>query len=216
MITEQERIIRKSQGYDIGFEHEGKKYWINLDTWNKEKATKLYEQTGLKSYNEGTGDHNLVLYDPKYFEVIDYYTPAFLHYVNSAKVVKDIPQPINMSSALSMFSTADVTSVDLSNWDTSKIVTYAEMFFAAKSLTTVNLSDWNVFGVYSMSDMFSECSILSNLILANWKTSESTTRFRMFIGCRELVEKYGIKNYDELLQKIIEDSNKSLGHLQAF
>ena len=40
MITQEEKIIRQAQGYDIGFEKDGKKYWINSSTWNKEPANK--------------------------------------------------------------------------------------------------------------------------------------------------------------------------------
>ena len=129
MITEQKRILRKSQGYDLGFEYNGKIYWLNTDTWDEDKEAMLFKKIGLRSFREGTGNKNLVIYDPEYFEA----TEDYLYYKNNQQ--DSIPQPINISSAYKMFHTCtNLTSLDLSNWDVSNVRDMNYMFYNCKNL----------------------------------------------------------------------------------
>lgn len=187
MITDQERIIRKSQGYDIGFEQNGKKYWINSNEWNEKKEEKLSQETGLKSFREQPGNR-LVLYNPSYFEVCEMINCTYLHYIGEEE--QDIPQPVNMSSCYEMFLDCELSRLDLSNWDVSNVV--------------------------NMVEMFGHCANLKYLNLCNWNLKSSVNAYYAFAGCFEFLRIYRGLNSPEILQKIIEDSNEHLETLQAF
>lgn len=180
MINEQERIIRKSQGYDIGFELNGKKYWLNSDTWNNEKEVRLFQETGLRSFRETTGNKNLVLYNPKYFSQVR----GSLLYIGT--VEKDIPQPINMSSAYTMFALQKAIQFDLSSWDMSNVLCLYGMFSSCDNLQTVNLDGWDVKNVLEFNCMFIHCKRLQALDLSNWKTGNGVVYCLMFADCEEL------------------------------
>lgn len=241
MITEEERVIRKSQGYDIGFEQNGKKYWINSNTWCKEKEERLFQETGLKSFKEQIGNRNLVFYDPEYFTV-EYSTwlHSYLHYIG--KYSRNIPQPINMSDTFWMFAKCDfLTELDLNDWDTSEVVGMDSMFFKCSSLVglkieswntskvkimsqtfcectslkTLNLEHWDVSKVTDMFGMFSLCKSLYSLEIHNWRLNEASYRYGMFRGCEKLIKRYE-KCYssDKLLRKII--TGKEIQSLQEF
>lgn len=227
MITQQERIIRESQGYDIGFEHNGKKYWINSSTWNAEKKEKLFQETGLRSFKECYGKHELVIYNPQYFRVIG----NCLHYCGC--VEDHIPQPINMSSAFRLFYDCRVETLDLSdwdmsnvldvehafqnsrsllsinlnNWDTTNLLDAAYMFAGCFSLKSIDLSNWNVQSLKYMDYMFYDCTNLSSLKLTNWKIKDEISIFSMFETCYALQD-ITCTDDDKLnLERIIAKSN---------
>lgn len=237
MITEQERIIRKSQGYDIGFEQSGKKYWINSNEWNEEKEKRLFQETGLKTFREHYRTRNLVIYDPKYFENKE----SHLGYIGSLE--QDIPQPINMSSGRKMFSRCSLREINLSDWDVQNVIDVKGMFLSChilqcvnlgnwntvslsdasymfkgcQSLKSVNLANWDTHNLKYMDAMFRSCAKLQSLNLANWKLNDEIFIIDMFEWCNTLLNKNECKTTAELLQKIIEDSNKhNLGQLKAF
>lgn len=261
MITEQERIIRRSQGYDTGFEFNGKKYWINSDTWNKEKEERMFSETGLKPFRETVGAKNLVFYNPEYFEIIlPGYLSSYLHYEGSRE--ENIPQPLNMSSCRELFSArtelrylnlsnwdmssvkdigsmfmgckslssleistwdtsnvinmrsifsncTNLQSIRLSNWDVKNVINIAYMFYNCINLQTIELNKWNISNVTSMEYMFYGCKNLQSLKLANWSASDINPGTCMFVNCEILHSKYGTEDDKELLDRIIEDSNKS-------
>lgn len=106
---------------------------------------------------------------------------GYLRYIGSKE--KDIPQPINMSSAYCMFEDCSkIRSLDLSNWNAGNIKNMVLMFLYCTSLQLLNLSNWDI---------------------SNVKHSAN-----MFYGCSSLHSKYGTKIDKDLLEKIIEDSNK--------
>lgn len=222
MITAQEKLIKINQGYDIGFEKNGKKYWINSSTWNEEKEEKLFQETGLKSFRENTGNRNLVLYDPEYFVIPASFTEHtgvtekcyFLAYQNKAQT--NIPQPINMSSACHMFEDAMyIEYLDLSDWDMTNVKNMSNMFTNCQSLEELNLSGWSISGFKTIDSIFGWCYNLTTLNLSGWDVSDADYDY-VFQCCESLFKKYNTEDDEELFQKIIEDSNKNLKHLQAF
>ena len=80
-----------------------------------------------------------------------------------------------------MFSFMDnLTTIDLSNFDTSKVTDMSSMFDNLHSLTTLNLSNFNTSQVTNMSDMFYGVSNLTSLNLSNFDTSKVTYMRFMF------------------------------------
>ena len=55
-----------------------------------------------------------------------------------------------------------LTSIDVSNFDTSNVTNMAFMFNSCKLITVLDLSNWDVSNVTSMSSMFSSCTSLTN------------------------------------------------------
>lgn len=222
MITEQERIVRRSQGYDIGFEYNGKRYWINSYAWNGEKEERLFQETGLRTFRETIGEKNLVLYDPQYFNIHLNCNVPYLHF--HSRIEKNIPQPINMSSAFGMFYNSHVSELDLSDWDMSNVTYYLETFAHCASLTRLNLAGWDVHNVSNINNMFYGCKSLRHLDLAGWDIELSTRAQAVFVDCRILINIYCEKDegfaefYNQykltdlwcmsLLHLIIADSNK--------
>lgn len=188
MITDEERVIRQSQGYDIGFEYSGKKYWINSSTWNEEKEGKLFQETGLKSYREGRGNRNLVIYNPEYFANLGLVIgDDILSYIKGGSNIKNVPQPINMSSCYKMFSCSyNVKTIDLTNWDMSSIISCNFMFDDCKDLENLITGEWDLRKVRDMGSMFKECKNLKYLDLHNWKLRDVQSMFQMFSECSSL------------------------------
>ena len=89
-----------------------------------------------------------------------------------------------------------LTDVDLSNLDTSKITNMMAMFNYQGHLKSINgLSNWNVSNVKNMSSMFSADPELKHLNLNNWDTSNVKDMSFMF-SSSNLVVPESIENWD--------------------
>ena len=86
-----------------------------------------------------------------------------------------------------MFSyCSSLTSLDLSNFNTSNVTYMSSMFDECKSLTSLDLSNFNTSKVIGMDGMFEYCSSLTSLDLSNFNTSNVTYIWYMFAGCSSL------------------------------
>jgi surface protein len=56
-----------------------------------------------------------------------------------------------------------LTSLDASNWDTSKVTDMSNMFKYCSNLTSLDLSNWDTSNVTDMNEMFNLCSALTEL-----------------------------------------------------
>ena len=81
-----------------------------------------------------------------------------------------------------MFSScSSLTSLDLSNFDTTNVKYMYSMFNTCSSLTTLDLSSFNTTNVTDMGYMFNGCSKLSNLTLGtDWASNSSISSFSLF------------------------------------
>ena len=77
-------------------------------------------------------------------------------------------------------------SLDLSNFDTSKVTSMECMFRYCDSLTSLDVSNFNTSNVTNMSQMFQSCKSLKSLDLSNFDTSNVTNMSEMFWDCRKL------------------------------
>ena len=94
---------------------------------------------------------------------------------------------INNTKTYYMFSgCSNLTSLDLSGLDTSKVTKMGAMFRYCSGLTALDLSNFDTSKVTDMDDMFSGCSGLTSLNLSNWDTSKVTTMNGTFYGCSNL------------------------------
>lgn len=79
-----------------------------------------------------------------------------------------------------------LTSIDLSNFDTSNVLNMMEMFWNCSSITDINLSHFDTSNVLRMDYMFKGCSSLTKLDLSSFNTSNVTNMMFMFADCSSL------------------------------
>ena len=95
-----------------------------------------------------------------------------------------------------MFSNStNLTSLNLSNFDTSKVTGMSSMFDNLHSLTTLNLSNFNTSQVTNMSDMFYGMSNLTSLNLSSFDTSKVTNMRTMF-ACMSNLTSLNLSNFN--------------------
>ena len=82
---------------------------------------------------------------------------------------------------------SDITEIDLSDFDSSRVTNMGYMFYGCSSLSSLNLTNFDTSSVVTMYWMFYGCSSLSSLNLSNFNTSKVTNMGSMFYGCSSLV-----------------------------
>ena len=80
----------------------------------------------------------------------------------------------------------NLTSLDLSHFDTSSVTDMNNMFYYCRSLTSLDLSGWNTSNVTDMTYMFMDCFSLTSLDLSHFDTSNVTDMSYMFKECDKL------------------------------
>ena len=97
---------------------------------------------------------------------------------------------------------SEMTSIDLSALDTSKVTNMASMFAGCSSLTSLNVSKFDTSKVTDMSHMFEYCSSLTSLDVSNFDTSKVTNMSGMFFCCDGLtsldVSKFDTSNVTDM------------------
>ena len=95
---------------------------------------------------------------------------------------------VGLMKMTSMFSACkNLTSLDLSGFDTSAVTNMSIMFSGCIGLTNLDLSGFDTSAVTDMSSMFNGCNNLTNLDLSGFDTSSVTDMGNMFIGCSRLI-----------------------------
>jgi surface protein len=89
-----------------------------------------------------------------------------------------------------------LTSIDVSNWNTSKLGGCHAAFFECNSLTKLDLSNWDVSNLGQCYWMFERCTSLVELNLSNWKLKDNVNAADMFSRCNNL--KYIILNNSDI------------------
>ena len=80
-----------------------------------------------------------------------------------------------------------LSSLNISNFNTSKTINMVQLFGNCYSLKSLDLSRFNTYKVRIMTQMFLNCYSLESLNLSNFETINSYTMAGMFYGCKELI-----------------------------
>jgi surface protein len=80
----------------------------------------------------------------------------------------------------------NLTSVDLSHFNTSKVISMGYMFFSCSKLASLDLTSFNTGNVTNMFSMFLGCEKLKSLDLSSFNTSKVTNMSWMFYSCKNL------------------------------
>ena len=105
----------------------------------------------------------------------------------------DTSKVTNMSYMF--FNTSSLTSLNLSNFDTSKVTNMDSIFRGITNLTAIDLSNFNTSNVTDMSSMFSDMHNLTALNLSNFNTSKVKYMNRMFSDMHNLTA-LNLSNFD--------------------
>ena len=82
----------------------------------------------------------------------------------------------------------NLSSLDLTNFNTTKVENMFGMFCFCEKLSSLVLSNFNTANVTDMSNMFSYCINLSSLDIPNFNTAKVTDMSYMFNMCQKLTE----------------------------
>ena len=93
------------------------------------------------------------------------------------------------------YGMSNLTTLDLSNFDTSNVVYISGMFSGTSSLTSLNLFNFDTSKVTRMNFMFDGMSSLTSLDLSNFDTSMVTDMESMFRGMSS-INSLDISNFD--------------------
>ena len=88
-----------------------------------------------------------------------------------------------------MFSgCSSLTSLDVSNFNTSNVTNMGDMFRGCSSLTSLNVSSFDTSNVTRMYNMFSGCSSLTSLDLSSFDLLKVTSYSSFLYNCTKLTE----------------------------
>ena len=93
------------------------------------------------------------------------------------------------------YSCSSLTSLNLSNFNISRVSNMNLMFYECSSLTSLNLSSFDTSNVEDMSEMFFGCLSLISLDLSNFETSNAIYMAEMFYECSSLIS-LDLSNFD--------------------
>nr|WP_278245050.1 BspA family leucine-rich repeat surface protein [Ruminococcus flavefaciens] len=86
------------------------------------------------------------------------------------------------------YSCCYLTSLDISNFDTSRISNMDSMFFNCRSLTSLDISSFDTSSVFNMTSMFSDCINIETIYVSSlWSTEKVSFSDNMFKWCNKLV-----------------------------
>ena len=126
-------------------------------------------------------------------EVVARFTGWILFYYTDADTIY-----MNPDSSYMFYNMHWLTSLDISNWNTSSVRDMSSIFFNCNSLISLDLSNFDTSSVTNMSSMFANCSGLLSLDLSSFNTSKVTNMNEMFRNCSKLtsldVSKFDISN----------------------
>ena len=89
----------------------------------------------------------------------------------------------------------DLITIDTSNFDTSNVTDMKNMLSQCYKLTTLNVSNFNTSNVRDMSHMFYRCENLATLNVSGFNTSKVTSMRSMFDNCSNLTS-LDVTNFD--------------------
>ena len=94
---------------------------------------------------------------------------------------------LNADSSQMFYNCDNLTSIELSKFDTSSVTNMNSMFSGCSSLTSLDVSGFNTSNVTKMMFTFNKCAKLTTLNVSSFDTSKVVDMQQMFGSCSELV-----------------------------
>ena len=134
-----------------------------------------------KSNNAPEETDNAVNISADNLDIYMWYKDGTIYYYSETGTVKLADNAEQMFMGLT-----NMTSVDLSGFDTSEVENMYAMFSGCSSLTELDLSSFDVTKVNRFEQMFYNCSPLTTINLTGWNTAAATNVSYMFKDCTSL------------------------------
>ena len=81
------------------------------------------------------------------------------------------------------YGCSSLINLDLSNFNTSKVINMPDMFISCKALIVLDLSSFDTSNVETMNGMFALCNNIKTIYVSNkWNTSNVTNSNNMFLN----------------------------------
>ena len=161
---------------------------VNYEEWKfapSHIVTATYYATtyGRKTLINSTSSvSEMFINGQQYSLSIDYYMNA-----NEEYNVTYILSSLGNNDLSSLFSgCTSLTSIDISQLDTSNVTDMSKLFYFCTNLTSLDISNFDTSNVTDMSWMFYGCSGLTSLDVSNFDTSNVTNMLCMFDSCSNL------------------------------
>ena len=119
----------------------------------------------------------------------DVATKTVYYYADAEKII------LNDDSNAMFHSLVNLTSLDVSSFDTSKVRGMGNMFFGDEKLTTLDLSNFDTQNLTNMDKMFYGMSSLTSLNISSFNTSKVTNMDSLFYGMVN-IENINVSNFD--------------------
>jgi len=146
-------------------------------TWKIEKNGKL-TVTGTGDFSDSNGFSRAPWYDSR-------------EYITSAEI-----NVTDMTDASAMlYHCENLTSVDVSCFDTKNVTDMSQMFKGCGKLSNVDVSKFDTANVTNMEGMFANCDSLESLDVSGFHTEKVTSMWEMFKGCSSLTN-LDLDNFD--------------------
>ncbi len=146
-------------------------------TWKIEKNGKL-TVTGTGDFSDSNGFSRAPWYDSR-------------EYITSAEI-----NVTDMTDASAMlYHCENLTSVDVSCFDTKNVTDMSQMFKGCGKLSNVDVSKFDTANVTNMEGMFANCNSLASLDVSGFHTEKVTSMWEMFKGCSSLTN-LDLDNFD--------------------
>ena len=116
---------------------------------------------------------------------------------------------INMAC---LFENTKLTSYDLNNFDTSKLIDAQSMFYNCTEVISLNLSNFDFSNVAIMDYMFANCINLTYVNFGTTEMKENASTFHIFNNCSKKMIIYVNKSNTE---KFFDDSNFSFAVVEC-
>ena len=125
------------------------------------------------------------------------YIPIYMWYDNGTIYwwSEDDTPYLNTDSSDMFSRCSSLTSLDLSNFDTSKVTNMNNMFRSCRSLTSLDVSKFDTSNVTNMSGTFRDLKSLTKLDVSSFDTSNVTSMPWMFSNCK-LLTKLDVSKFD--------------------
>ena len=96
------------------------------------------------------------------------------------------PAMASVTNLTATFSYSNLGSINVSNWDTSKVTTMINTFSYCRNISKLDISKWNTSNVTNMRGMFYYCNSLKSLDISKWDTSKVVDMSGMFQECSQI------------------------------
>ena len=142
--------------------------------------------------------------------------------IGEHEVIYVVDSAQTLTSCSHMFYNCyNLTSLDLSNFDTSNVTDMSYMFYNCNNLISLDLSSFNTSEVTTIYGMFGECYNLTSLDLSSFNTSKVTSMHDMFYRCFNLTsitfgDNFNTSNVTSMYRMFVECSFLTSLDLSSF